>query len=403
MDWKSRQLIKLIAIVAVLVLSGALYWHYGIKLGLDLEGGTHIVLEAQDTSSRIVDPDTMKILHQIIERRIDQLGLAEPRIQRSGERRLIIELPAVDDPEEAIQIVGRTAQLTFRNADNEILMTGEHLKDARADYEQMYRRPIILFELDEKGAKEFTKITTDYLGQVIQIYLDDDWLYSGTVESVISDKGQIQGFASLQDAEQTAMLLREGALPVPLQVEESRTVGPTLGKISIEKSIKAGLAGLILVAAFIIAMYWVPGIAAVLALIVYGVIFVGLLSALKAVLTLPGIAGLILSIGMAVDANIIIFEKIKEDLHFGKTAGAAMNSGFNRAIGTIVDANITTLITALILAYFTSGLVRGFAVTLIIGIVASMFTSIFVTRTFLELMYNFKIFKGIQSFGLQRR
>ncbi len=241
------------------------------------------------------------------------------------------------------------------------------------------------------------------MGQVIQIYLDDDWLYSGTVESVISDKGQIQGFASLQDAEQTAMLLREGALPVPLQVEESRTVGPTLGKISIEKSIKAGLAGLILVAAFIIAMYWVPGIAAVLALIVYGVIFVGLLSALKAVLTLPGIAGLILSIGMAVDANIIIFEKIKEDLHFGKTAGAAMNSGFNRAIGTIVDANITTLITALILAYFTSGLVRGFAVTLIIGIVASMFTSIFVTRTFLELMYNFKIFKGIQSFGLQRR
>ncbi len=148
MDWKSRQLIKLIAIVAVLVLSGALYWHYGIKLGLDLVGGTHIVLEAQDTSSRIVDPDTMKILHQIIERRIDQLGLAEPRIQRSGERRLIIELPAVDDPEEAIQIVGRTAQLTFRNADNEILMTGEHLKDARADYEQMYRRPIILFELD---------------------------------------------------------------------------------------------------------------------------------------------------------------------------------------------------------------------------------------------------------------
>lgn len=403
MGWKQKQLIKGIAIVIILIVAISIVNLYGINLGLDLEGGSHIVLEAQDTDTRQVDTETMNALYRIIESRIDQLGLAEPRIQRSGDRRLIIELPAVDEPDQAIQVIGRTAQLTFRNIDDEILMTGEHLRDARVSQDPDTRAPIILFELYDEGARQFEGVTRQYLGQQIRIYLDQDLLYQGTVRSVISHRGQISGFETLQEAQDIAVLLREGALPVPLSIAESRTVGPTLGQISIEQSINAGIVGLIFVLIIMIALYGVPGVAACLALVVYGVIFVGLLSGFRAVLTLPGIAGLILSIGMAVDANIIIFERIKEELRYGKTMRAAVDSGFRRALTAIVDANITTIITALVLAYFTLGAVRGFAITLMIGIGASMFTAIFVTRTFVDFFYDVKLLKGIKSFGLARR
>lgn len=403
MSWKTKQMLKGASILVIVIAAIVSYQLYGISLGLDLAGGTHVVLEAQDSPDREVDAATMVSLHNIIERRINQLGLAEPRIQRSGDRRLIIELPAVDDPDRAVQIIGRTAQLTFRNMDDDILMTGEYLIDARADYDGMYRRPLIYFELDSTGARLFGQITQQYLGQRMQIYLDDEWLYSGTVESVITNRGQISGFSTLQEAQDVAMLLREGALPVRLQEEEIRTVGPTLGQIALEQSLRAGIAGLLIILTVMIIMYRTLGLAAGLALVVYGFVFVGLLTGFRAVLTLPGIAGLILSIGMAVDANIIIFERIKEETKFGKSARAAIDSGFKRAITAIIDANITTLITAMILAYFTSGTVRGFAITLILGILSSMFTSIFVTRTFIDYFYEFKLLKQIKTIELVRR
>jgi len=403
MGWKQKQILKAILVIFVIAISVASFWHSGINLGLDLAGGTHVVLEAQDTGSREVDAQTMTALNRIIERRVNQLGLSEPRIQRSGDRRLIVELPAVDNPDRAIEVIGRTAQLTFRDDDGEVLMTGEHLVDARSEYDQMYRNPVINFQLDDVGARRFQQITQAMIGEPMQIYLDDEWLYTGTVESAISDRGQIRGFGSLEEAEEIAILLREGALPVPLSIEESRTVGPTLGQVSIDQSLRAGALGLLFVGIAMVALYKLPGLIATLTLGIYGMLVIGLLAGLQAVLTLPGIAGLILSIGMAVDANIIIFERIKEELRFGKTLRASVESGFRRAMTAIIDANITTLITALILAYFTVGTVRGFAVTLIIGIFASMFCALIITRILIDFAYDFKVLKGGHNFVGARR
>lgn len=403
MGWKQKQLLKGLIIVLIFVGGIVSYQLYGINLGLDLRGGSHVVMEAQDTEERKVDPSVMVALERIIERRVNQLGLAEPRIQRSGERRLIIELPAVDEPEQAIQIIGATAQLTFEDMEGRVLLTGEYLTDARAERDPMFQHPIIAFQLNREGATIFEQATREYLGQRIRIMLDDDEIYSGTVEDVIRDRGQIRGFQTLEDAQNVAMLLREGALPVPLVMQENRTVGPTLGQIAIDQSLRAGIVGIILVALAMAFLYRHMGLIASLSLIIYGFVFVGILSGFRAVLTLPGIAGLILSIGMAVDANIIIFERIKEERAFGKSIRAAIDSGFRRATTTILDANVTTLITALILAYFTSGTVRGFAVTLIIGLVSSMFTALFVTRSLMDFFYDFKLFKTIKTFELIRR
>src|SRR6056297_1815768 len=401
MRYKQKRRIKLIIILAIIAFAAFLYSHYGINLGLDLQGGAHIVLQAQPTEEREINDTVMSGIQSVIERRVNQLGLSEPLIQREGSDRIIVELPAVDSPNEAINTIGRTAMLTFRNSAGEILMTGEAVKDARADHDQ-YGRPVIAFTLSDEGSEKFANITRQYIGEKIGIYLDDERLTNPTVQAVIEERGQITGYDSIQAAEEDAILIREGALPVPVEVIETRTVGPTLGSISIQKSIRAGLIGLLLVAIYMVFYYRFPGVLAAVILAIYGLILMGTMAGLQATLTLPGIAGLILSIGMAVDANIIIFERIKDELESGKTLKAAIDSGFTRAYTTIIDANVTTIMTALILAYFTSGTVRGFAVTLGIGIIVSMFTAFFVTRNVIDIFAGSKLLRENKSFGVRK-
>ncbi len=401
MRFKQKRRIKLIFIIALVGFAVFLYSYYGINLGLDLKGGAHIVLQAQPTEDREINDEVMSGIVSVIERRVNQLGLTEPVIQREGSNRIIVELPAVDSPNEAINTIGRTAVLTFRNSSGEVLMTGEAVEDARADYDQ-YGRSVVSFQLTDEGAEKFANITRQYIGRKIGIYLDDEILTNPVVQSVIEEQGQITGYESAEAAQKDAILIREGALPVPVEMIETRTVGPTLGKISIQKSIKAGLIGLILVSIYMIFYYRFPGVLAAIILAIYGLFLLGTMAGLQATLTLPGIAGLILSIGMAVDANIIIFERIKDERKSGKTIRAAIDAGFKRAYTTIVDANVTTIITALILAYFTSGTVRGFAVTLGIGVVVSMFTAFFVTKNVLELFTGSNLMSEEKAFGVRR-
>ena len=401
MRYKQKRRIKFIIIIAIIAFSFFLFSHYGINLGLDLQGGAQITLQAQPTAEREIDDTVMTGIVSVIERRVNQLGLSEPLIQREGSDRILVELPAVDNPNQAIDTIGRTAMLTFRNEAGDVLMTGEAVRDARADHDQ-YGRAVVSFTLTSEGSDRFANITREYIGRRIGIYLDDEQLTNPTVQAVIEERGQITGYESVQAAEEHAILIREGALPVPVEVIETRTVGPTLGSIAIQRSIIAGLIGLLIVATYMIYYYRFPGILAAAVLAIYGLILMGTLAGLQAVLTLPGIAGLILSIGMAVDANIIIFERIKDEMKSGKTLRAAVDSGFKRAYITILDANVTTIITALILAYFTSGTVRGFAVTLGIGIVVSMFTAFFVTRNVIDLFTGSKLMQAEKAFGVRK-
>ncbi|OCL25151.1 protein-export membrane protein SecD [Orenia metallireducens] len=405
MNWKQKRMFNFVLILALVGL--AVYFLYplneSMELGLDLQGGTHVLLEAQDTQTAEVDDDAMNRLVNVINRRVDELGLTEPLVQRQGARRIIVELPGIEDPNQAIETIGKTAQLQFKNQAGEIVMTGEALKDATAAYGGEFNQPVVSFELTKEGSKKFATITRENIGKVIAIYLDNKLLTAPTVQSEIRGKGQITGFRDLEDAQQTALLLRAGALPVPVEVVENRTVGPTLGKISIDKSVQAAIIGLILIVIFMIITYWLSGAVAAVALAFYSVIVLGILAGLNATLTLPGIAGLILSIGMAVDANVIIFERIKYEYRQGKTVKAAVKSGFDRAFTTILDSNITTLITAAILGYLGTGTVRGFAITLSIGILVSMFTAIVVTRMLLNLLLSTNLVNKPKVFGWARR
>ncbi len=402
MRYKKRRQLKALFLVIVLAFGIFLYFNYGVNLGLDLAGGAHVVMEAQPTEGREIDDEVMTGIVRIIERRVNEMGLTEPVIQRQGDDRVIVELPAVDNPDDAIETIGRTAMLTIQNQAGEVLMTGEEIADASASYDE-HGRPVVSFQLTSSGSQRFEEITRMYMGEPIGIYLDDEQLTNPTVQSVIRDQGQITGYGSVEEAEEHAILIREGALPVNVEVIESRTVGPTLGSIALEQSIRAGLIGLLLVGIYMIFYYRFPGIIAAITLIIYGVLFMGVLSGLQATLTLPGIGGLILSIGMAVDANIIIFERIQDELRNGKPLRTSINSGFKRAYLTIIDANVTTLITAMILAYFTTGAVRGFAVTLGIGILLSMFTAFFVTKTIIDLFSTTRVLRASGSFGVRRQ
>ena len=402
MKFKHKKSLKLGFIIVVIAISALLYSMYGINLGLDLQGGSHIVLQAQPTEKREINNDVMSGIKKIIERRVNNLGLSEPLIPRQGQDRIIVELPSIDNPNQAIQTIGRTAVLTLQNQAGEVLMTGDKIKDARAGYGRL-GKAVVKFELTKEGSKIFENITRKYMGQRIAIYLDEEQLTNPKVNQVITGQGQITGYASIAEARKDAVLIKEGALPVPVKVAESYTIGPTLGEISIQKSITAGLIGLLLVAVYMVFYYRFPGLLAAMVLGIYGLILMGTLAGLQATLTLPGIAGLILSIGMAVDANIIIFERIKDERKNGKTLKASINAGFHRAYKTIVDANVTTIITALILAYFTSGTVRGFAVTLGIGVIVSMFTAFFVTRYIIDLFTHTDLLKNEAAFGAKRR
>ena len=392
------------AVFSLLVLLSATF--YGkpladsIKQGLDLQGGTHIVLEGEDSIDGKVTDDAMNRVVKIIERRVNELGLTEPIVQRQGQKRVIVELPGINDPEKAIAMIGKTALLEFKDPQGRTVLTGKDLKDSRAQIDGQNKRPLVGIEFTDAGSKKFEEVTRRLVGQPIEIVFDGETLMKPNVNEPISGgKAVITGNRSMEEAEHMAILLRSGALPVKVNIMENRTVGPSLGQDSKEKSMKAFEIGVIGILVFMLVFYKISGFVANIALILYVLLLLLSMKYMNATLTLPGIAGVILSMGMAIDGNVLIFERFKEELHSGKTLRAAMDSGFNRAFGTILDGNVTTLFVAVVLFYLGTGPIKGFAVTLIIGLILSMFTAVTVTKFLLKSLIASNVIKNSKYFG----
>ena len=370
-----------------------------IKQGLDLQGGTHVVLQAVDTPELKVDDDAVNRSVKVIERRVNELGLTEPVIQRQGKDRIIVELPGVKDPEKAIAMLGRTAMLQFKDESGKVVLTGSDLKDAKAQVSQG-NQAVVGLEFSDEGGKKFADLTARNVGKKIAIELDGEVLTAPVVqEAITGGHAQISGSRNVEEAEHLAILLRSGSLPVKIEVMENRTVGPTLGQDSKDKSVKAFSIGIIGVFVFMLLFYRLAGVVADIALLLYVMLLLLVMRYLGATLTLPGIAGIILSVGMAVDANVLIFERFKEEVKRGKTLRSAMDSGFGRAIVTILDSNLTTIMAAAVLFYLGTGPIKGFAVTLALGTLLSMFTAVTVTKFLLRFLIYSNITKSPFLFG----
>jgi len=370
-----------------------------VKQGLDLQGGTHVVLQAVETPNAKVDDDALNRSVKIIERRVNELGLTEPVIQRQGKDRIIVELPGVKDPEKAIAMLGRTALLEFKDMSGKTVMTGNDLKDSKATVGQN-GKPVVGLDFSDEGGKKFALLTSQNIGKQISILLDGEVLTSPVVnEAITGGKAQISGSRNVEEAERLAILLRSGSLPVKLEMLENRTVGPTLGQDSKDKSVKAFAIGLAGVFLFMAVYYRASGVVADIVLLFYTLLLLAIMRALNATLTLPGIAGIILSIGMAVDANVLIFERFKEEIQSGKTLRSSIEAGFSRAFVTIFDSNITTIMAAAVLFYLGTGPIKGFAITLALGVVISMFTAVTITRYLLRFLVASNISSNPAFYG----
>lgn len=381
--------------------NGQLPWvQENITLGLDLQGGVHVVLQAEETAEARVTPDSMKKAKGIIEERVNQLGVAEPVIQIQGDDRLIVELAGIDDPEKAVEDMIKPAYLEFKTEDGKTVLTGKDLKDARETRDPNSGAVDVNLTFTGEGSKKFARITTENVNKPLGIYLDGNLLQAPNVqEPILNGQARITGYSSLEEAHRMAILLRSGALPVKLEVLEKRSVGPQLGEDSLNSSLKAGIVGLVAILVFMAVYYRVPGLLADLALVIYTLLVLGIFIGINAVMTLPGIAGFLLSLGIAVDANVIIFERIKEELRNGKGIRPAIDAGFKRGFVAVFDANVTTLLVAAVLYYFGTSVFRGFAVTLSIGILASMFTAITMTRWMLHLLAGSNLVKNTKMYG----
>ena len=401
---RQHSLLKLVITVAVIIAAFFVCVRplaSSIRQGLDLQGGTHVVLEAVDTEQAQVNDDAMNRVIAIMEKRVNSLGLTEPIIQREGERRVIIELPGIKDPDAAIRTIGKTAMLEFRDEEGNTVLTGTDLKDAQASTNPQTGQNVVNLEFSDEGAQKFADLTMKNVGRTIAILLDGEVLTAPNVrEPILGGRAEITGQKTLEEAQNLAVVLRSGALPVKVEIIETRTVGPTLGQDSKDKSQFAFVVGLGAVVLFMIFFYHLSGFIADVALMAYTVMLLGILYLMDATLTLPGVAGIILSIGMAVDANVLIFEHFKEEYQVNrKSLRLAMDAGFKRAFTTIFDSNVTTLIAAGVLFFLGTGTIRGFAITLGVGTILSMFTAITLTQYLLKLMINSKLSENPSLYG----
>jgi preprotein translocase subunit SecD len=383
-----------------------------------LQGGVLVLVPAAPPPGITITRDRMEAARGIIEQRVNGLGVAEPRIQLVGDNRVLVELPGISDPEQAIRTFHETGLLEFVNLGDDALpegtdlsaeqyqgkyttvLTGQHLRNAEVGFDEQ-GFPEIQFEFDAEGARTFEQYTSQNIGKWLAITMDKKVIQAATIRSAISDRGRITGRFGLQEARSIVLYLKYGALPVPMEVVSSQTIGPTLGQEAVDKSMVAGAVGLSIVMLFMLLYYRLPGLLANLALILYTLFVYAVFRAWPVTLTLAGIAGFVLSIGMAVDANILIFERMKEELRAGRSLAAAIDVGFNRAWTSIRDSNLATIITSVILFWFGTGSIRGFAITLIIGVVISMFTAIVVTRTFLRLLVGTPLAQRRWLFGVE--
>jgi preprotein translocase subunit SecD len=408
------------------------------------EQGSYILCELPETAFKKVETTSVDQAIEVIRNRIDQLGVAEPTIHRQGENEIIVQLPGIKDPKKALEIIGKTAQLEFKLLDEEtplwkelpsiiksdeeeaflnqwknkipegdevvfqkivnketkevykrpyivkkdVLLTGDLLAEAHVSIDQRFNEPYVSLRFNDAGAKIFEEITSKYVKKRLAIILDGN-LYSAPViqEKIEGGNAQISGNFTLEEAKDLAIVLRAGALPAPVKLIQNVTVGPTLGKDSIEAGKLAVIISAIFVSLFMIFYYRLSGVIADFALILNIILLIGVLAALNATLTLPGIAGIALAVGMAVDSNVLMFERIREELRLGKTPKAAIESGYKKAFWTIFDSHVTTLITAAVLFHFGSGPIKGFAVTLSLGVAINLFTALIGTKTVFDLIY----------------
>ena len=357
-------------------------WGEAISLGLDLRGGVYTVYEAENDGSAEFD-EKMNSTVSILMSRLTRQGFTEATVTRQGDDRVRVEIPNVSDPNEILRIIGTPAQLEFVDEAGNVIIEGAMVKNAAASQDEN-GMPCIAFELNDEGAKLFAEGTAANLGKVISITLDGETISAPTVNSVIAGgQGQITGEFTAEEAKNLATLILSGALPLNLSQLEVSAISATLGVEALDKAVLAGAIGVVLVMLFMIFRYRLCGLVADIALTIYVLIVVLLLALTGAQLTLPGVAGIILGIGMAVDANVVIFERIREELAIGRPLASSISKGFSHALSAIIDANVTTIIAAVVLYAFGTGTIRGFALTLGIGVVTSMFTAIFVTHKLL--------------------
>lgn len=368
-----------------------------INKGLDLKGGIYVVEEIQEKD---IDADTLDRTILQIKERMDRYGVVDPTVVKEGDRRIRIEIPGLYDQTKALEYIGKTGYLKFQGPDGVEILSGKDVKNAFVSFDQ-YNRAQVSLELNDDGAKKFDEATEKFLNQKISIYMDEDLVSDPVVQVHITDgKAVIQGMKDTDEAKRVASLIKSGALPVTLKAENVRTIGPSLGSDALQRSVLAGIIGIALVIIFMLVYYRLPGLIADMALIVFIMLTLFVFVLFKVTLTLPGISGFLLTIGMAVDANVLIFERIKEELKAGKTLNAALNAGFDRALTAIIDSNVTTIIAGVVLAILGSGAVKGFAVTLVIGVLASMFTAVVVTRFLLKLVINIKSLAKPKYYGV---
>ncbi|AAK80235.1 protein-export SecD/SecF family membrane protein [Clostridium acetobutylicum] len=399
-------------IISVLIIAGLAYLgstglnvgDYRIKSftesidkGLDLQGGVSVVEEIQGK----VNSDAMGRTIELLNLRVNKLGVSETTVSRVGNNKIEIDVPGMYNKDEVINKIGKTGKLKFVGPDKKTVLTGSDVKKATAGTDPNTNQPIISLQLNSSGTKKFADATQKFLGQKISIYMDTDLLSDPTVDSVITGgNAQITGNKSIQEAQRIANIINSGALPVTLKVVQSKTVGASLGASALPNSILAGAVAICIIFLFMILVYRIPGLMADIALVLFTVLVLGAFVAVKVTLTLSGIAGLLLTIGMAVDANVLIFERFKEELKIGKTVRSAFDAGFHRAMSSIIDSNVTTIISGVILYALGSGEVKGFALTLVIGVLISMVTAIIVTRRLLMWAIDMGLINKASHFGV---
>lgn len=438
-----RQRSDLLWLVLIVAIVAAAVWvitnpRFPVRLGLDLQGGLQVLLEADLPDDQNISLDSMNTARQIIDRRVNAIGVSEPLVQVEGTRRILVELPGIEDPQEALSLIQETALLEFvdtgdtplpegmciRTNLNEgpsrceldetnggtgslsepptfnTILTGSGLREAGVNADQLGQY-FVDFVLTEEGGRVFAEHTRQNQGRFLTIVLDKKVISSPSINAVIEDAGTITGSFTLEEAQQLATQLQFGSLPVPLRIESTRQVGATLGEQSIDASIRAGAIGVVVVLLFMLIYYRLPGVLADVALIIYVLLSFAVFKAVGVTLTLPAITGFLLSTGMAVDANVLVFERIKEEMRKGAHLEDAIDTGFSRAWGSIRDSNVATLVICFILwtfgRNFGAGAVEGFAVTLAIGVFISMFTAVLVTRTLV------RVFLGRSANRLQDR
>ncbi|MDV4152226.1 protein translocase subunit SecD [Clostridium sp. AL.422] len=367
-----------------------------ITKGLDLQGGVSVLMEIQEDE---VSTDVRQRTKQLLELRVNSIGVAETVVTEEGEKRIRIDIPGAYDSNEIVDDLSKTGNLEFKDSDGNVVLTGKDVKEATAVLDET-SSPVVSLELNDEGQEKFAEVTANNIGKTISIYMDDEVVSSPVVQSAITNgKAVINGMSSMDEATNLAGIISSGALPVSIKAVSITNVGAQLGAEALPNAIKAGIIGIVIIFLFMIIYYRLPGLFASIALTLYITLVLLVFTELKVALTLPGIAALLLTVGMAVDANILIFERIKEELSRGITVTSAVKAGFENAMSSIVDSNSTTFIAALILYFIGSGSVKGFAVTLMIGIVLSLFTALIVTKKLMNSAIDIGILKKIWQFG----